>query len=139
MRTLLRQYADGGRTVLVSSHLLSELELVADRIVLIGRGRLVAEHTMQDLLTRSAGTRVRLRVEGDALLLLRALAEDGWEVSHDDGAHLLSGPGSSDDVGRMCARYRVVVLELSPDRPRLEAAVLHATQDRREYVSGGAV
>ncbi|MGL4744506.1 MAG: ABC transporter ATP-binding protein [Phycicoccus sp.] len=139
MRTLLRQYADDGRTVLVSSHLLSELELVADRIVLIGRGRLVAEHTTQDLLARSRGARVLLRMEGDARPLLQALAEDGWEVSYDDGAHVLTGPGSSDDVGRMCALYRVVVLELRPDRPRLEEAVLHATQDRREYVSGGAV
>ncbi|MGL5862117.1 MAG: ABC transporter ATP-binding protein [Phycicoccus sp.] len=139
MRTLLRQYADDGRTVLVSSHLLSELELVADRIVLIGRGRLVAEHTTQDLLAQSRGARVLLRMEGDARPLLQALAEDGWEVSYDDGAHVLTGPGSSDDVGRMCALYRVVVLELRPDRPRLEEAVLHATQDRREYVSGGAV
>ncbi|MGL5864873.1 MAG: ATP-binding cassette domain-containing protein [Dermatophilaceae bacterium] len=138
MRALLRRYADDGRTVLVSSHLLAELELVADRIVLIGRGRLVAEHTMPDLLAQARGTRVRLRMEGDSLPLVRALTGDGWQVSRDGDTHLLSGPGTSDDVGRLCARHRVVVLELSTDRPRLEEAVLHATQDRREYLSGGA-
>jgi ABC-2 type transport system ATP-binding protein len=84
MRDLLRGYADRGGTVLLSSHLLHEIEVIADDIVMIGNGRIVSQGTKTELL-RSAGTLV---AADDLQALHRALQESGIEATPSDGGTL---------------------------------------------------
>ncbi len=90
MRDLLRDFADQGGTVLLSSHLLHEIEVIADDLVVIGQGRIVAEGTKTDLLS-AAGTIVR---SGAVAELARALTESGVTVAAhgDDGLRVDADP-----------------------------------------------
>ena len=108
MRGLLRDFADRGGTVLLSSHLLHEVEATADRLVVIGNGRIVADGAKEELLAAS-GTRVRT-LDPDALE--RALAEIGLEVSRTrDGALIVDA--SAEAVGRVAAAEAIVLTELT--------------------------
>ena len=107
MRDLLRSYADDGGTVLLSSHLLHEIEVIADDLVVIGNGRIVARGTKSDLLA-GAGTVVRAR---DGAALARAMEAAGLSMTvHADGsAHT---DASADQVGEIALAAGLVVTEL---------------------------
>jgi ABC-2 type transport system ATP-binding protein len=124
MRDLLRGYADRGATVLLSSHLLHEIEVVADDIVVIGNGRIVAQGTKAELLA-SAGTVARAR---DTAALAAALERAGLTVSHADGSvHTDAAP---DQVGEIALTARVVLTELrAADGAGLEEMFLELTAD----------
>ncbi len=125
IRTLLRGFADEGRTVLVSSHLMSEVQLVADRVVVIGDGRLVADSTVAELLGRSGGPRVRVRTPrpGDLLGHLPAHA-----VVDRTGAGELELAGvAAADVGDLAHAVGVPVHHLSEVEQSLEHAYLALT------------
>ncbi|WP_439677228.1 ABC transporter ATP-binding protein [Embleya sp. MST-111070] len=114
MRTLLRDFADRGGTVLLSSHQLREIEAVADRIVMIAKGRVVADGTKGDLLTAPAGTLVAAL---DPAALHAALTEAG--LSHHptapaDPAGAFLVDASAEAVGRAAASAGVVLRELRP-------------------------
>ncbi|WNB85665.1 ATP-binding cassette domain-containing protein [Cellulomonas sp. ATA003] len=109
MRDLLRAFADDGGTVLLSSHLLLEVEAVADDLLIIGGGRLLAQGAAADLLAQP-GTRVR-SLDDDALA--RALAAAGHDVTRTaDGA--LATPATPEEVGRVALHAGVVVVDLRP-------------------------
>jgi ABC-2 type transport system ATP-binding protein len=131
MRGLLREFADRGGTVLLSSHLLREVEAVADRLVVIGDGRIVADGAKEDLLAAS-GTRVR-SLDPDALE--RALTEIGLEVTYArDGALLVDA--SAEAVGRVAAAEAIVLTELTAaDSGGLEELFLSLTSSAREEVA----
>jgi ABC-2 type transport system ATP-binding protein len=110
MRTLLRDFADAGGTVLLSSHLLHEVEAVADRLVVIAGGRIVAQGAKAELLA-TAGVRVRAE---EPAALHRALAAAGVATRPaSDGEALLAEAGA-EAVGRAAAAAGVVLLELRP-------------------------
>ncbi|HEX2312208.1 MAG TPA: ATP-binding cassette domain-containing protein [Thermomonospora sp.] len=110
MRTLLRDFADRGGTVLLSSHLLREVEAVADRFVVIVGGRIVAQGDKRELLGSSGGTLVRAV---DPLGLENALKDAGLAVRRAaDGS--LTVPADSETVGRVAAKTGAVLLELRP-------------------------
>jgi ABC-2 type transport system ATP-binding protein len=124
MRGLLRSYAEQGGTVLLSSHLLHEVEKIADELILIGRGRIVAQGTKQELLqTRGAYVRA---VEHEALL--DALAAEGIAVTP-------SGDGMRSDaeavqIGKVAAANGITLVELRPaDGAGLEELFLQLTAD----------
>ena len=124
MRGLLRSYAEQGGTVLLSSHLLHEVERIADELILIGRGRIVAQGTKQELLqTRGAYVRA---VEHEALL--DALAREGIAVT-------ASGDGARSDaeavqIGKVAAANGITLVELRPaDGAGLEELFLQLTAD----------
>ena len=125
MRDLLRGYADRGGTVLLSSHLLHEIEVIADDLVVIGHGRIVAQGTKADLLA-AAGTVVRAR---DAAALARALAHAGLTITgHADGS--VHTDASPDQIGEIALAARVVLTELrSADGAGLEEMFLELTAD----------
>ncbi len=125
MRDLLRGYADRGGTVLLSSHLLHEIEVIADDIVVIGNGRIVAQGTKAELL-RAAGTVVRTPEIGS---LERALGATGHEVSRSgDGA--LRTDADPDLVGRIALHAGLPLTELkSADGAGLEEMFLELTAD----------
>lgn len=132
MRTLLRGYADRGGTVLLSSHLLHEIEIVADDIVVIGNGRIVAQGTKDELLA-GAGTRVRSL---DDATLGEALNAAGITVQRNASGGL-DVDADPIDVGRAAAAVGVVLTELRPaDGAQLEAMFLQLTADtQREHTT----
>ncbi|MFE0748205.1 ABC transporter ATP-binding protein [Gordonia sp. NPDC058843] len=132
MRTLLRGYADRGGTVLLSSHLLHEIEIVADDIVVIGNGRIVAQGTKDELLA-GAGTRVRSL---DDPTLGEALVSAGITV-HRNASGGFDVDADPVDVGRAAAAVGVVLTELRPaDGAQLEAMFLQLTAEtQREHTT----
>jgi ABC-2 type transport system ATP-binding protein len=130
IRHLMRDLAAEGRTVLVSSHLMSEMALTADRVIVIGRGRLVLEASVREL---------RARFEEDVLVrspradeLCRALEAAGGSVGTEDGALLVRGLKAA-DIADLAAERRLPVHELTPRSPSLEDAYLRLTEDSVEF------
>jgi ABC-2 type transport system ATP-binding protein len=135
VRELLRELADEGRTVLVSSHLMSEMEDTADHLVVLGRGRLLADVSMAALLGAHAAVRVR---SPEAPLLAVALRRAGAHVSLEvDGALRVEGLDVT-EVGDVAFDARVRVHELSRVTASLEAAYLALTGEDVEYRAGVA-
>jgi ABC-2 type transport system ATP-binding protein len=125
MRSLLRTYADRGGTVLLSSHLLHEVQIIADELILIGNGRIVAQGTKADLL-QTAGAFVKA---GDASALANALTTAGIAATPSgDGG--LSTEASPEQVGKAAAAAGVALIELRPgDGAGLEEMFLELTAD----------
>jgi ABC-2 type transport system ATP-binding protein len=132
MRDLLRSYADDGGTVLLSSHLLHEIEVIADDLVVIGNGRIVAEGTKAELLA-GAGTLVRSRRRDD---LAAALAGAGLAADATD-PHTLRVDADPEAVGQVAQSAGVPLLELrAADGAGLEEMFLELTADNaREGVA----
>jgi ABC-2 type transport system ATP-binding protein len=130
VRELLRDLADEGRTVLVSSHLMSEMEDTADHLVVLGRGRLLADVPMEELLGAHSAVRVR---SPQAPVLAAALRQAGGRVELEvDGALRVEGLGLV-AVGDVAFVADVRVHELSRVTASLEAAYLELTGDEVEY------
>ncbi|MGA9102408.1 ABC transporter ATP-binding protein [Aeromicrobium sp.] len=136
MRGLLREYANRGGTVLLSSHLLHEIEVIADEIIVIGDGRIVAQGTKAELL-QTAGTFVRA---SDPSALANALASAGLNATPSrDG---LSTDASPEQVGKAAAAAGVALVELRPaDGAGLEEMFLELTAEtqRDDITSEGAM
>jgi len=138
MRGLLKGYADRGGTVLLSSHLLHEVEQIADEMILIGNGRIVARGTREELLKdASGGVRTTLVTALDNQELSAALVAKGLTVSPAGGG--LRVTGETVDVGRVAAENAIVLTDLrAGDEGGLEDLFLELTADTaREQVPGG--
>jgi ABC-2 type transport system ATP-binding protein len=136
MRDLLKHYADRGGTVMLSSHLLNEVELIADEMILIGRGKIVAQGNKKALLAeRSTGTLV---TAVDNEVLATALAGAGLMVhAAGDGLRVEAEPLQ---VGQVAADQRLVLTELRPAGGGLESLFLELTSDsQRDDLSEGAL
>jgi ABC-2 type transport system ATP-binding protein len=130
VRELLRDLADEGRTVLVSSHLMSDMEDTADHLVVMGRGRLLADLPMADLLGRHAAVRVR---SPQASLLARALDRAGAAIDYEpDGALWVEGMDVV-GVGDVAYLSGLRVHELTQITTSLESAYLALTEDEVDY------
>jgi ABC-2 type transport system ATP-binding protein len=132
MRGVLRQFATNGGTVLLSSHLLHEVEMIADELIVIGRGKIVAQGTRAELL-QTAGTYVK-GLDADALAAALQGAGIAASPSGDGGFRCEVEPV---DVGRAAARAGVVLVELKPaEGAGLEEMFLQLTaDDAREQVT----
>jgi ABC-2 type transport system ATP-binding protein len=137
VRMLMRSLAAQGRTVFVSSHLLAELSNTADRVVVIGRGKLIASTTVEDFVSRSGGEAVRVR--SPALDTLRELLSGaGIEVAVEPDGSALSVRGAAIEViGELAARNAIVLHELSVRQASLEEAYLRMTDADVEYRAVG--
>jgi ABC-2 type transport system ATP-binding protein len=134
IRALLRSLAEQGRTVLLSSHLMSEMALTADRLIIIGRGRLIAETSVADLLAEGGGNHIRVR-SAEADDLARLLAEHGAAVEREpDGALRVTG-ATADEIGDLARTRGLGLLELSPQQMSLEQRYMELTRDAAEYRS----
>jgi ABC-2 type transport system ATP-binding protein len=132
VRHFLRDLAAGGRTVFVSSHLISEMALTADRLVVIGRGRLISDTNVVDFVARSGGGAVKL-VTPDLETFKPALVAAGANVS-DGTSESLSVEGlSAAQIGDLAARSGLRIHELTPVTASLEDAFMKLTQDEVEY------
>ncbi|MBO2455993.1 ABC transporter ATP-binding protein [Actinomadura violacea] len=138
IRTLLRSLAAQGRTVFLSSHLMSEMARTADRLVIVGRGRLIAETTVSGLLADGGDDHVRVR-SAEAGDLARLLAEHGAAVARDpDGALRVTG-ATAGEIGGLARARGIGLLELSPQRMSLEQRYMELTRDAAEYRAGDPV
>ncbi|MBA4865203.1 ATP-binding cassette domain-containing protein [Streptomyces sp. PSKA54] len=134
IRELLRRLAREGRTVLVSSHLMSETASFADHLVVLGRGRLLADTPMQDFLDAHSHARVRVRTT-DPARLRATLVRKGYEVAQsDDGRWLVDG-AKAEEIGALAAGEGIPILELVDEQASLEQAYLALTADDTEFTA----
>lgn len=137
IRDVLVHLARQGKTVLVSSHLLSEIALMADDLVVIGRGRLIEQGPVTRFIDRHADKWVRVRTPEPAAFAARLQAAGAtYHPLAPDGIEVFGMPIAR--VGELAASGGVVLHELSPQSSSLEDAFLKATADSQEYRSGGA-
>jgi ABC-2 type transport system ATP-binding protein len=134
IRTLLRRLAAEGRTVVVSSHLMHEMEATADHVLVIARGRLIADASMEEFTRRSTGHHVHV-VSPDAAALRALVERAGGRVSDGaDGDGALAVDGLEPDrIGDLAAENGLRLHELTPWRSSLEAAFMELTQDNVDY------
>ncbi|MCX4529081.1 MULTISPECIES: ABC transporter ATP-binding protein [unclassified Streptomyces] len=134
IRELMRTLAAEGRTVLVSSHLMSETAAFADHLVVLGQGRLLADTSMKAFIDARSTPRVRLRTS-DPIRLRAALARDDFEmVTADDGRWTVEGI-QAEQLGALAAREGIPMLELSDERASLEQAYLDLTADHAQFAA----
>ncbi|SHM20498.1 ABC transporter ATP-binding protein [Actinacidiphila paucisporea] len=137
MRGLLRSLAAEGRAVLVSSHLMSELQDTAHHLVVVGRGRVIADTSVADLIAAASGDRVTLRTTARAQAMT-VLAQAGAVVAATGPETLtVSGIGSQRVAG-LLGRAEVPFSEIGAHRATLEEAYMELTRDAVEFPAGGA-
>ena len=136
IRNLLKSLAAEGRTVFLSSHLMSEMSMTADRLIIIGRGRLIAQASIEDFLNGGPGSYVRVRSpQGDALATL--LRAQGATVDgQPDGTLRITGatPGA---VGELARANDITLAELSAHQASLEERYMELTKDSADYRTAG--
>ncbi|MFB0833504.1 ABC transporter ATP-binding protein [Arthrobacter halodurans] len=136
VRNLARGLAAEGRTVFLSSHLMSEMAVTADHLIVIGRGRIVADAPISEILGGQGRVRTRVRTDHPAELM-NALAAPGVEISV-VGPDTLEVLGAHPkDIARRALERQVLVYELTPLQASLEEAYMELTKDDVEYHSGG--
>ena len=135
IRNLMKALAAEGRTVFVSSHLMSEMENTADHLIVIGRGKLIADCTMAEFIARSSGSSVRVRTPSPDQLVLAIAAEGGSAAADTEGTLLVQGM-AADKVGDIAFENRIRLHELTTTRASLEEAYMEVTADSVEYHAG---
>ena len=132
VRHLLRGLAAEGRTIFVSSHLMSEMAQTADHVIVVGRGRLIADMAMDAFIAQASPALVRVR-SPHATQLRELLLGEGVTVRA-DGPGVLEVSGlSAEHIGEQAAEAGLTLHELSPHRASLEAAFMELTRDAVEY------
>jgi len=132
IRHLLRSLAAEGKTVFVSSHLMSEMSLMADHLIVVGRGRLIADTTVREFVRQASGDAVLVRTP-DVLLLREALQNHDATVSEEDDDAVTIRGMSSRAIGELASERGIVLHELTPVRASLEEAFMSLTRDAVEY------
>ncbi|WKD35822.1 ABC transporter ATP-binding protein [Streptomyces xanthophaeus] len=132
IRELMRSLAAEGRAVLVSSHLMSETSALADHLVVLGKGKLLADTPLEAFIDARSTPRARLRTS-DPGRLRAALARDGFELeAAGDGRWSVEGI-RAEQLGGLAAREGVPLLELADERASLEQAYLDLTADHAQF------
>jgi ABC-2 type transport system ATP-binding protein len=133
IRNLLTSLAAEGRTVFVSSHLMSEVALVADHLIIVGRGRLLADTTVRDLVREAGGDTVKVATD-DPARLRDVLAGPGVEITGRVGTEELQVTGmSAREIGLKAAEHSIPLFELTTKAVSLEEAFMELTRDAVEY------
>ncbi|CAL9585963.1 Bacitracin transport ATP-binding protein BcrA [Streptomyces sp. enrichment culture] len=132
IRNLMKTLASQGRTVFVSSHLMSEMALTADHLVVIGQGRLLADTSMAEFIAENSRSYVRIRTPQREQLLDALHGAGVTVVEAGDGVLEVDGD-KSEAVGELAARLQIVLHELSPQRASLEEAFMQLTAESVEY------
>ncbi len=142
IRNLMKHFASEGKTVLVSSHLMNEMAVTADHLIVIGRGRLLADDATEDVIARGSGQSVRVRTPDPDRLTALITADGGHAVR---AANTENGNGGEQAavltvtgmpaarVGELAAAASVILHELTPQLASLEEAFLELTSDSLEF------
>ncbi|CCK31703.1 nodulation ABC transporter NodI [Streptomyces davaonensis JCM 4913] len=134
IRQLLRRLAEEGRTVLVSSHLMNETASFADHLVVLGRGRLLADTPMREFIHARVQPRVRIRTT-DPQALASLLTEHGHTAVEETEGHWTVHHARVDDIGRLLSAAGVPILELAAEEATLEQAYLDLTAEETEFTA----
>ncbi|MFI6402727.1 ABC transporter ATP-binding protein [Streptomyces sp. NPDC050548] len=135
VRSLFRRLAAQGRTVFVSSHLMSEMENTADQLVVIGRGELIAAESLEDFAARGTAPTVTVRTP-DAGALAAVLASEGAVVApHDEETLRVTGVAAA-RIGELAHEHGFLLRELTTGHASLEAAFMELTADSVEHLAG---
>jgi len=132
IRTLLRALAAEGRTVFVSSHLMSEMALTAEHIIVIGRGRLIADVSVREFTALASRNVVRVRTT-DATRLRDILVSDDVSVTSVEPGVIEVVGLNSEAVGKVACAESIPLIELTPVQASLEEAFMELTQDSVEF------
>ena len=138
IRNLMKALASEGRTVFVSSHLMSEMENTADHLLVIGRGRLIADCSVSEFIARNSVETVRVRTPDATVLLTTVTAAGGSVITADDGALLVQGLPAA-RIGDLAYEHRLRLHELAPAQASLEEAFMGLTADSVEFRAGTPV
>jgi ABC-2 type transport system ATP-binding protein len=138
IRNLLRSFAAEGRTILISSHLMSEMALTADHLIVIGRGRLIADTSVQAFIAQSTQSFVRVRSPQLDELAGTISAQGGGTRPEPDGALAVSGVQIS-VIGDLARNAGIALHELSPQVASLEEAFMELTRESVEFHAGAEV
>lgn len=131
IRSLMRRMAAEGRVVLMSSHLMSEMELTADHLIVVGRGKLIADTTMKDFIEAHSEREVLVRTPQPETL--RPLLAGAADVRAEDNDRLVVTGLEAARIGALAAAGGVELHELSPRQVSLEKAFMDLTRDAVEY------
>ncbi|MCO5974351.1 ABC transporter ATP-binding protein [Actinoallomurus soli] len=132
IRNLMKYLAGEGRTVFVSSHLMNEMAVTAEHLIVIGRGRLIADCSTEEFIERSAEQQVVVR-SPDVERLATVLGEEGGKTTLDGDGVLLVSNLEAPRIGELAAAGGFVLHELTPRRGSLEEAFMELTRDSVEY------
>lgn len=133
VRQLLRHLAGEGRTVLLSSHLMSEMAQTADHVIVLGRGRVVADAPIAEILTRGGSDRVAVCSPDAARLAAHLMNIAGVELDPQGESRFAASGITAAEIGRASAQLGIELHELSPVSSSLEEAYLALTRDEVEY------
>jgi ABC-2 type transport system ATP-binding protein len=132
IRTLLRELAARGKTVFVSSHLMSEVAMTATHLIVVGRGRLIADTGVDEFIAKAALERVRVRCSDPDALAALLRGPDVTVAPADDGAFTVAGL-RAEQIGRIAATAGIGVYELATEQASLEDAFVNLTDDAVEF------
>jgi ABC-2 type transport system ATP-binding protein len=135
IRNLMKALAGEGRTVFVSSHLMSEMENTADHLIVIGKGKLIADCTMAEFIARSSGAAVRVRTPSADQLVLAVAAKGGTATADGDGTLVVRGM-TADAVGDIAFEEGIRLHELTTTHASLEEAFMALTAESVEFHAG---
>jgi ABC-2 type transport system ATP-binding protein len=147
IRNLMKQLASEGRTILVSSHLMNEMAVTADHIIVVGRGRLIADAATDEIIARGSSQSVRVRTPEADKLTAMITAEGASAMPVANGSAQAAGPAQQGDtapallvtgltaarIGELAASASIVLHELTPQLASLEDVFLELTADSVEY------
>jgi len=136
VRTLLRRLASEGRAVFVSSHLMSEMALTADHVVVIGKGQLIAEMPIDEFTARNSNAYIRVRSPNIGQLRSALEGAGATVTAGDDGSLSVRGV-TQEQVGELAWRTGIMLHELSTQSASLEEAFVESTEGHLEF-SGGS-
>jgi len=134
VRNLVRYLASEGRTIFISSHLMSEMALTADHIIVIGRGRIIADAPVADIVAQATGTAVRVR-SPQATQLVELLRGPGVTVTTSEPGLLEIAGSTAEKIGEAAAAGQIVLHELTPIKASLEDAYMSLTAESVEFHS----
>ncbi|RKT54093.1 LOW QUALITY PROTEIN: ABC-2 type transport system ATP-binding protein [Saccharothrix australiensis] len=137
IRDFMRSLAREGRAVLVSSHLMSEMAHTADHLVVVGRGRLIADTGMAEFLHANGEGTVLVRTPERAAFARRLTAAGATVRDGLESSLVVSGP-TSEEIGKLAAHHDVALTELTPRRASLEDAFMELTRDSVDYRGAAA-
>jgi ABC-2 type transport system ATP-binding protein len=136
IRNLLKSLAAEGRTVFVSSHLMSEMALTAEHLIVIGRGKLIADTSVADFLAGASKQLVHVRTPQDAQLR-EIVAGLGGTVTDVEGGLLEVSGLTAEEIGEAAAAQKIVLHELTPHQASLEEAFMDLTRGELEFAAAG--
>ena len=138
IRTMIRELGENGVTVLLSSHILAEVQQVCHSVSIIGRGRLLASGAVEDLVGEQQVKQVRVGV-ADPGAAQRALQATRWKVGREGDRLVVEGAEHAEDITRVLAGHDIYVRELTPVRADLESVFLRLTHDTSLHGTGGPI